>query len=248
MTEAEMQEEQDDLDADDPYLKDEGASGSYLKFPEDKPKTKDEGASGSYLKFPEDKPKTKDDRPDKTIITEDNKGAFDNSKGGDWERTKPEDYETGGYSDDDINKMMAKLGEMEDETSPTEAEKQQETTGKYAQEIPGLGTTYETVKEGRGDRVVKDGDFVSLHTSGMHDGKVFWSSRDDNEPFEMTVGSGLAVKGFDKGVVGLKVGEVRKLAIPAEEGYGKEGMEGKIPPNANLVFEVELLKFEEDYF
>ena len=100
----------------------------------------------------------------------------------------------------------------------------------------------EDLKVGDGAEA-KTGDKVRVHYTGrlLKTHFKFDSSLDKGEPFEFTLGEGDVIKGWDQGVVGMKVGGKRKLLIPAELGYGKDGSPSKIPADAPLVFEVELL-------
>lgn len=104
------------------------------------------------------------------------------------------------------------------------------------------GLVYEDIREGEG-AVAAAGQRVSVHYTGwLTNGTKFDSSKDRNDPFDFPLGGGRVIRGWDEGVQGMKVGGVRKLTIPAELGYGSRGAGGVIPPNATLVFEVELLE------
>src|SRR5713226_4730095 len=103
------------------------------------------------------------------------------------------------------------------------------------------GLKYEDLEEGLG-AVAKAGDNVQVHYTGwFKDGKKFDSSLDRGEPFEFVLGKASVIKGWHEGVAGMKVGGKRKLIIPSELAYGKPGRPPKIPPDAELTFEVELL-------
>ena len=103
------------------------------------------------------------------------------------------------------------------------------------------GLKYEDIIEGEG-AIAEAGQTVSVHYTGwLENGSKFDSSKDRNDPFQFNLGAGQVIRGWDEGVQGMKVGGTRKLTIPSELGYGARGAGGVIPPNATLIFEVELL-------
>jgi FKBP-type peptidyl-prolyl cis-trans isomerase len=103
------------------------------------------------------------------------------------------------------------------------------------------GLKYWDLKKGSG-AVAKSGDSVQVHYTGwLTEGKKFDSSVDRGSPFVFKLGAGMVIKGWDEGVAGMKVGGKRQLHIPAELGYGARGAGDAIPPNAELIFDVELL-------
>ncbi len=98
------------------------------------------------------------------------------------------------------------------------------------------------LKEGNGEIKTKKGDTIAVHYVGtLEDGTKFDSSLDREETFSFTIGAGQVIKGWDEGTVGMKIGEKRKLIVPSELGYGNRGAGNIIPPNATLIFEVELI-------
>ena len=107
------------------------------------------------------------------------------------------------------------------------------------QTASGLGIEEITIGEGVSAAA---GKRVTVHYTGwLIDGTKFDSSKDRNDPFEFGLGQGKVIRGWDEGVQGMKVGGKRKLTIPPALGYGARGAGGVIPPNATLIFEVELL-------
>ena len=107
------------------------------------------------------------------------------------------------------------------------------------------GLQYDDTVLGTGD-LAEAGQSVSVHYTGWlyNDGvkgAKFDSSKDRNDPFSFNLGAGMVIRGWDEGVQGMRVGGTRVLVIPAELGYGARGAGGAIPPNATLMFEVELL-------
>ena len=112
----------------------------------------------------------------------------------------------------------------------------------------GDGLQYEVIKQGTG-KIAQAGQRVQVHYTGWlnqggQTGKKFDSSVDRGRPFVFGLGEGQVIRGWDEGVAGMKVGEKRTLFIPSALGYGARGAGGAIPPNADLIFDVELLDVE----
>ena len=106
------------------------------------------------------------------------------------------------------------------------------------------GLQYQDIEIGAGS-IAETGDIVSVHYTGwLESGKKFDSSLDRGDPFEFTIGAGEVIKGWEEGITGMKVGGKRRLVIPPDLSYGSSGVSGIIPPNATLIFEVELLTIE----
>jgi FKBP-type peptidyl-prolyl cis-trans isomerase len=107
-----------------------------------------------------------------------------------------------------------------------------------------LGVKFEVLKHGTG-AAVKQGNVVNVHYTGwLVDGTKFDSSVDRNEPFSFRVGGGEVIQGWDEALLTMKVGGKSKFTIPPELGYGQRGAGGIIPPNATLIFEIELLSIK----
>jgi FKBP-type peptidyl-prolyl cis-trans isomerase FkpA len=110
-----------------------------------------------------------------------------------------------------------------------------------SEKITDSGLKIEEISEGDG-AVAQAGQRVTVHYTGwLLDGDKFDSSLDRNQPFDFALGKGMVILGWDEGVAGMKVGGKRRLTIPPQLGYGAQGAGGVIPPNATLVFDVELL-------
>lgn len=104
------------------------------------------------------------------------------------------------------------------------------------------GLKYEDLAVGEGDEASAGSTVVVHYTGWLVDGTKFDSSLDRNDPFSFPLGGGRVIRGWDEGVAGMCVGGRRKLTIPPQLGYGAAGAGGVIPPNATLVFEIELLE------
>ena len=125
-------------------------------------------------------------------------------------------------------------GNAQSNASPTKV------TGKPTTTVSGL--QYWEITAGTGTTAVS-GKSVTVHYTGwLTDGKKFDSSVDHGQPFTFQLGAGRVIKGWDEGVAGMKIGGKRQLRIPPELGYGARGAGGVIPPNATLIFDVELLE------
>jgi FKBP-type peptidyl-prolyl cis-trans isomerase len=129
--------------------------------------------------------------------------------------------------------MVTMATGQENNASPTKV------TGKPTTTTSGL--QYWNIVVGTGATATA-GKTVKVHYTGwLTDGKKFDSSVDRGQPFEFPLGAGRVIKGWDEGVAGMKVGGKRQLRIPPELGYGGRGAGGVIPPNATLIFDVELI-------
>ena len=97
------------------------------------------------------------------------------------------------------------------------------------------------LRVGEGKAAVKGALITTHYTGWLEDGSEFDSSHSRGKPFQCVIGTGRVIKGWDQGLMGMQVGGKRRLLVPAHLGYGERTM-GKIPPNSNLVFEIELLE------
>ncbi|MFH1457489.1 MAG: FKBP-type peptidyl-prolyl cis-trans isomerase [Patescibacteria group bacterium] len=123
-------------------------------------------------------------------------------------------------------------------------ENNQENSEQAIQEITELSA--QILKQGSGDRQVQPGDKITVHYTGMLlDGTKFDSSIDRGEPFGLTIGAGQVIQGWEQGIPGMKIGEQRRLFIPSELAYGAQGAGNLIGPNADLVFDVELISIDK---
>ena len=131
--------------------------------------------------------------------------------------------------------------QKEEEEKKKAQQKEMEELTKGATTTPS-GLKYIITEQGRGAKP-KQGQIVSVHYAGyLTDGRKFDSSFDRNQPIEFPIGTGRVIKGWDEGIMLLNVGTKAKLIIPPDLGYGMSGAGGVIPPNATLIFDVELIK------
>lgn len=137
-----------------------------------------------------------------------------------------------------VAQSAADLAPTEEEAT---AEDTEDTSNEDTLVTTESGLQYEDIVEGTGAMPQK-GQRVTVHYTGtLEDGTQFDSSRDRGRPFSFTIGVGQVIKGWDEGVASMRVGGQRKLVIPPELGYGARGAGGVIPPNATLLFDVELI-------
>ncbi len=126
------------------------------------------------------------------------------------------------------------------EAKPPKNQAMEPRTGLSNYEI--MGMKVEVLRIGAGESA-KKGDRVNVHYVGtLENGKKFDSSIDREDPFSFKLGENSVIKGWELGVLGMKLGEKRRLTIPPELGYGNQGAGGVIPPVSTLIFEIELLK------
>eukprot|EP00928_Gymnodinium_smaydae_P022497 TRINITY_DN18872_c0_g1_i1.p1 TRINITY_DN18872_c0_g1~~TRINITY_DN18872_c0_g1_i1.p1 ORF type:complete len:241 (-),score=51.87 TRINITY_DN18872_c0_g1_i1:70-744(-) len=137
-------------------------------------------------------------------------------------------------------KLLSAFSSLERQTAQTH-----EQAEKGEMEIPGCATTFRIEKEGDPVRAVASGCKVIVHATGTlrRTGKVFWTTREDPRgPHLFLAGSGKKVPGWEHGVLGMRIGEIRRLRVPGHEGYGAHGLrEWSIPPHADLEFVIECL-------
>jgi peptidylprolyl isomerase len=155
----------------------------------------------------------------------------------------------------EVTQILPAVTSNLDEANPTsqestlialETNSNQETKSMAEENIvtTSSGLQYLDIVEGNGPTPSK-GQTVTVHYTGtLEDGTKFDSSRDRNSPFSFKIGVGQVIKGWDEGVGTMKVGGRRKLIIPSDLGYGSRGAGGVIPPNATLIFDVELLSIK----
>lgn len=135
------------------------------------------------------------------------------------------------------------VSQLEEKQTPI---KQDSKNNSNSNDANAMELKIETTKQGTGSQVIKSGDTISVQYTGkLVDGTKFDSSYDHGgQPFTFQIGIGKVIKGWDQGLLGAKVGEKRTLTIPASLGYGATGAGGVIPPNATLIFDVEVVSIQ----
>lgn len=115
------------------------------------------------------------------------------------------------------------------------------TVAQVNQKMEETDLKIEDIRQGQGE-AVKEGDTVEVNYTGtLINGTKFDSSYDRNQTFKFTVGAGQVIQGWEKGLIGMKKGGLRKLTIPSSLAYGEQGVPGAIPPSSPLIFEIELV-------
>ena len=142
------------------------------------------------------------------------------------------------------NKIQENNMKEQSEQKPSSA-KATEGKQETIQDITELSA--QIIKQGADGRQVKPGDKITVHYTGvLLDGTKFDSSVDRGEPFSLTIGVGQVIQGWDQGIIGMKVGEQRRIFIPSEFAYGEQGAGNIIGPNADLIFDVELISIDNE--
>ena len=141
----------------------------------------------------------------------------------------------------EFDNQNLEVSDQEQSAQPTE----QELYGGMTKEEFWSQLRAEILQPGEG-QAAENGNTLTVHYIGyLEDGTKFDSSVDRGQPFQVVLGAGQVIQGWDLGLVGIKVGEIRRLFIPSAYGYGEQGAgNGAIPPNANLIFEVQLLEIQ----
>ncbi len=141
--------------------------------------------------------------------------------------------------------LSSKTAKESQELSSLASQSAADQANQQTQDTKPMGLEIKTTKEGAGDRVVKNGDTITVNYTGkLENGTKFDSSYDRNQPFTFQIGQGQVIQGWEQGLLGMKVGEKRTLTIPADLGYGANGIPGVIPPNATLIFDTELVSIQ----
>jgi len=133
---------------------------------------------------------------------------------------------------------------QQDKTQQTQQAQAEDMYGGMSEEEFWSQLRAEILQPGQGQEA-QNGQKLTVHYVGvLEDGTKFDSSVDRGQPFEVTLGAGQVIQGWELGLIGMKKGEIRRLFIPSELGYGERGAGQMIPANANLIFEIQLLEIE----